>query len=478
MKINLRAMMLASGLMISMIPFMPGEANAIDPENTATGQEKRGLMDITYMQEMAPNICTNSSENATKQLIDSRDGKSYWVTKLKDGNCWMTQNLDLDLYANGANRKLTSADSDVTSNWTSTAGASGLWTGSSSNYNVVKYYDPGEYAYTKPTNHLNNGCGALDSTACADAGWKLMSGSSTDSSGSETTHYLAGNYYSWGAATAGGQSVSTGAAGESIKSICPKGWRLPINSGDKSYTDLFAAYGTLSGLNAGTQDIRLAPLYFVYGSGVVNGYLGSAGSSGYYWSSTSDLKTSAYYLAFGTSVYPSGLSTRSLGYSVRCVSRADVPDNNDNVTITITPTLSLDVAATTEIPYTAGGISTGNLSAIVKSNQQHAIQLSAAEPNLVNEADSNKTIPADAGVSAGTSAWGIKKKKSATGTPLGSTTDVSDYTALTSTPDIFYRSAAGSEGTASIDFTVGISTDSSVASGTYSTNVTVTATTI
>ena len=49
------------------------------------------------MQEMTSSICENSPQLATKQLRDIRDGKYYWVTKLADGNCWMTQNLDLDL---------------------------------------------------------------------------------------------------------------------------------------------------------------------------------------------------------------------------------------------------------------------------------------------------------------------------------------------------------------------------------------------
>ena len=75
-----------------------------------------GMMELTYMQDMTSSIChdtvgydqnynrdSNGSyiitpgSEVTKQLIDSRDGKEYWVAKLADGNCWMTQNLALDL---------------------------------------------------------------------------------------------------------------------------------------------------------------------------------------------------------------------------------------------------------------------------------------------------------------------------------------------------------------------------------------------
>jgi hypothetical protein len=38
----------------------------------------------------------------------------YWVTKLADGNIWMTQNLDYDLVAGTT---LTSSNSDVDNNW-------------------------------------------------------------------------------------------------------------------------------------------------------------------------------------------------------------------------------------------------------------------------------------------------------------------------------------------------------------------------
>lgn len=62
------------------------------------------LSDLVYMQDMAHDICENSptepADGSIRQLIDTRDGKLYWVAKLKDGNCWMTQNLDLDITAN------------------------------------------------------------------------------------------------------------------------------------------------------------------------------------------------------------------------------------------------------------------------------------------------------------------------------------------------------------------------------------------
>ena len=56
---------------------------------------------IETMQEMTSTICSNADEGETARLKDTRDGKLYWVAKLADGNCWMTQNLDFDIPAGG-----------------------------------------------------------------------------------------------------------------------------------------------------------------------------------------------------------------------------------------------------------------------------------------------------------------------------------------------------------------------------------------
>ena len=49
-----------------------------------------------------------------KRLIDLRDGKKYWVSKMADQNCWMAQNLALDLTAGEV---LAPSTSDVSQEW-------------------------------------------------------------------------------------------------------------------------------------------------------------------------------------------------------------------------------------------------------------------------------------------------------------------------------------------------------------------------
>ena len=222
---------------------------------------------ITTMQEMTPQICADALENDTVQLQDTRDGKAYWAAKLPDGNCWMTQNLDLDL---STSTTFTSADTNIPSNWTPRT--STTTTISGYNSDTGKSYNPGDVYYENT--------------------------SGTDQ------HYHVGNYYQWSAATAG----YTGAS-QSTQSICPKSWTLPspiqfqtlINSG-------------LDGTN-----FMNAPYYLLRGGDLVNWSLDNAGSDGFYWSST-PYSSLAYYLRiYSGNVYADDYYGRVYGFSVRCV---------------------------------------------------------------------------------------------------------------------------------------------------------------
>ena len=284
---------------------------------------------IQTMQEMTSTICADAAENDTAQLTDTRDGKKYWVTKLADGNCWMTQNLDFDIPASG----LTSADSDINN-------ASGVWNASSdypprtteqpgtitstSTSTETYSWDLGMYVKSDPDGYSNycDGVKGLSDADCTSAGWTNISsmtpmddGNATDviSGNTYNAHYLVGNLYQWNAATAGtgGTITSTNAT----DSICPKGWQLPTSHNSNS-----GSFGGLVGsLNSTT--ITQAPYYFNPSGNVGSGSLRGAGRSGAYWSSTAYSSTSfAYYLYFPSDhVYPSHYNNRYVGQSVRCL---------------------------------------------------------------------------------------------------------------------------------------------------------------
>lgn len=362
------------------------------------------LYQLTYMQDMTPEICANTGMEVTKQLIDTRDGKSYWVAKLKDDNCWMTQNLALDLIEG---KTYTSADTDLanttTKSWTVPISTEyGVPEKTAQDNNSMRSWNLGKAVLINPTS--GSSCSQELPSELEEQGYTAMKGASvyhgyslvdictnqfrnvagwSDTySASQTraideatrqydAHYLVGNYYSWGAATAStGLSLdpASSTAGNTdpsklmiaSSSICPAGWKLPTdgrynmsNAGwpfdlDDSFYRLLHAYGYpetgnsstgnnpvegwKTGVNSNTlltgngiTRIDYAPIYYVRAGYVtIDGALMSAGGIGYGWSSvpTPGTNSSVYNIEiYGTVLYPAASYSRSSGLALRCLAR-------------------------------------------------------------------------------------------------------------------------------------------------------------
>lgn len=278
------------------------------------------LADLTEMQSMTTKVCEDSAIGDTKQLKDVRDGKYYWVTKLADNKCWMTQNLDLDL---STSKTLTPADSDVLSDWTPGYSTASSATGSTilNSATGQRSWSLGDYRIANPTASSN--CGIQKSSAADCAG--QFTGYSTPMTETKdaNAHYLLGNHYQWNAATAGTGETITG--GQATSSICPKGWKLP----ESNSTTAGSFGGIVNVYSVGNNVSKMvsAPLYFVRGGSVeqqANSLFGYAGTNAAYWSSTpASNSNNAYNLYFaGTnSVVVSASNVRQSGYSIRCIAR-------------------------------------------------------------------------------------------------------------------------------------------------------------
>lgn len=333
------------------------------------------LKDISTMQEMESEICANTKIGVEKQLIDTRDNKNYWVSKMEDGNCWMTQNLALDITSN-YKTKLTSNNTDIPAGYVwpdtswreinTTTGTSVTKTGmqvtektapttrvgQTEELNLsMRSWNLGQYVVGAPFLETQCGSEGAGSNPANCAGFVNVANNWSDDfearmgtwAGSETyvtinnptntydAHYLIGNFYSWNTATAG----AGGKVGGNwiASSICPKGWQLPRNVGEKSLDGLVASYGMsdkVGGANKGDDNelgynLLKLPLSFVP-AGLINigvGYYGYGGTNGYMWTSyaTNGGHDKAGYLAFTNSSLAISNNTRWLGYSVRCVAR-------------------------------------------------------------------------------------------------------------------------------------------------------------
>ena len=207
-----------------------------DPETKNGGNIANGG---TYyaMQDMTPEVCALVSAYEQIQMIDLRDNKLYWVGKMPDGYCWMTQNLAYDLRTD---TPLTPNDSDVLENWTppystthglrKTDGSEDDWKLFDNNDNKVQSYNPGN-------NYLQNGVGVdTDDSRISNMGHDVSFAGNLAKNDTRW-HYAQGNYYNWLAAVAEspnnvGYTVAPLAGyGDSWldakQSICPKGWQLP-----------------------------------------------------------------------------------------------------------------------------------------------------------------------------------------------------------------------------------------------------------
>lgn len=140
------------------------------------------------------------------------------------------------------------------------------------------------------------------------------------------------------------------------------------------------------------------------------------------------------------------------------------PDTSGNtaVKVNVLNSISLDAAsAGSTVNVSPETVGTGTISASVSSTAAYTISLKAvSNANLVNKSNSSATIPAGTNVRAGNSAWGIKKPGAST------------YTALTTSSQVFYNgTGSGANNSIKTDFPVGVSVNSTVPGGTYSTEI-------
>ncbi len=240
---------------------------------------------------------------AQRILYDIRDGNSYRVRKLADGNCWMTENLALG--STEQTYTLTSADTNLPDGETFTLPIASAF--------GTNDWDGGTTTDYHPSVRINN----VDNPEF-------------------------GNLYSWPAAIAG-QEVEVEPNATTGYSICPKGWILPgkalndVGSIPTMY-DIFTAYGITIGYPATISEYQFntlitEPVDFSLAGHIQQSssyYTTDVGVHAQFWtrrrtnvtSGTNNYTTSAsrVYLIDGDTyrANPNGLDYARNGSSIRC----------------------------------------------------------------------------------------------------------------------------------------------------------------
>ena len=275
------------------------------------------------MQDMTPEICWNSpittAVNAPAATLLDYRGKvttgenpeqpeQYTVSKLADGLCWMTRNLNLGRASGGLNNNgtitLTSDDTDLAANTTFTLPAS------------------------TTTSNTTNTAATIRTT---------------NNSGNNNN----GTYYSWAAAVANTTSIST----NPTTSICPKNWDLPT---DTMYTNLSSKSAYTS-----SNPTTAQPSSFLTNGGFTQGSSFYNNSYSFFWTNRSSGTTVAYGARVnGTAMAvdaSTGTSSSSYGgnkyyrKNIRCVASNG------------TATINYDGNGTTEHPVTGTTASQENV---------------------------------------------------------------------------------------------------------------------
>ena len=333
---------------------------------------------ISAMQEMTSTICaepatpnTNATQGSTsisasdydgtkvpeKFLTDLRGGGGhinpttgeyqeaytgkYRIRKLADGNCWMTENMDLPqgesttFYSYNTNLTADPNDStidqdsysvatDGTISWTPT-NIEGTCTGTPTcSPNTIN--TTGQIDTNNKNAHSYNGNGTQSTRTITTKTCDKSTNTKCPVNWTTTETQSIGTYYDWAASTA--QSGGDTAGVDAANSICPYGWQLPYATGtgtNKSFYKLtFDTYGLADNDSNSSTAMQSFPLSFVlsgYYDWSTGGSVYHQGSSGPRWSSLSNGSTNAYYLyLLSGRLIPQYNLSKLYGFSVRCVS--------------------------------------------------------------------------------------------------------------------------------------------------------------
>ena len=194
-----------------------------------------------YMQDINDDVYASMETEKQYQLIDKRDNKKYWVSKLADGNVWMTQNLNYELTAPSTTFYPETSNTDSPYTMTvSTMREDEI----ARRYTSWGYYQGIIYpSNIDPDTYVENGTFDLgDGVFEPDTMLKSTEDLDADS---ENWHYAVGGRY------------LTYVPGM-MNMICPKGWRLPDrNTSGDSVLEQYS----IEKLVSYYQYIGAAPMY-------------------------------------------------------------------------------------------------------------------------------------------------------------------------------------------------------------------------
>ncbi|MDO4746864.1 MAG: hypothetical protein Q4A70_00760 [Candidatus Saccharibacteria bacterium] len=281
--------------------------------------------------------CPSLQSGIVTALTDQRDGETYAIAKLADGQCWMIENLRLESTAEHNSDGTLSqgyggqfaglADRETPDKFSDTYSANSLYSNDGANDTIN--IGTSNTAYRMPRyNNINT------PTTASDRPQNPTTNDATNTT-SNASMYSYGNYYTWTAAIADTTDYTSG--DHNTTSICPTGWKLPLGSTSTGNIDQGASdpankvpgFSYLDRKMGGTGTDQFSaeaslrwrkyPVNTVYPGYVDSGSVYIRGTGGLFWSSTAFSSYHAYSLDLGSSFVGPGTDYKYYGGAVRCV---------------------------------------------------------------------------------------------------------------------------------------------------------------
>ncbi len=283
----------------------------------------------------------NATLSSVTALTDQRDGDTYTVARLADGECWMIENLRLNAEdtLGDNNKALAQGYGDATVN------NMGRFVGLADSENANFAVDDSSPTSATPANSLyyagvQEGIASMDIGQINYAGSRIPRYNNTNTNRGLPASYVQqgsgtyyqwhgyGNYYNWAAAMANTDYVVAYSAAEGAgTSICPAGWKLPYGRNTGNGATLGGFY-YLNTLMSGTSDSgssriwRSFPNNYTLPGSFSDSSVTGRRINGGYWTTTSDGGWfGAYYFTLSTSYtnFNQQGDGRFIGRSIRCL---------------------------------------------------------------------------------------------------------------------------------------------------------------
>ena len=286
------------------------------PADTYTGQVKYTLVHpydtsspaTITMQNLNIADCPTTATRA----LDSRDGTLYNIQLLADGNCWLLDNLAIDLTNPVVQAKLNSTTtnaSDTTLEYLINGGGT-----TSDKYPIngvnSTWLSSADNSFSEPKINLSNKNVIPEDDLSVSGAYKI------------------GGYYNFCAATAGsycyGNGTSPGSSsGHVTEDICPAGWRLATGyTTTREYQKLTKAItgNTSNSINSADALAVRAALHLPVTGYYYDGQANRVSASGSLWTTTRYDNRDMDIIAITPSmIIMNDMRSRMMGYSVRCL---------------------------------------------------------------------------------------------------------------------------------------------------------------